>query len=277
MIKPPDFQTKADLFAHLRNNKALYIAAKKAEPKHADAVAFQPFTAVTIGEATKAAATPAELLDMAEFQVKVAINTTNIRDSHKDVHLPGIWKKSLQETKGLYLLQEHKMEFTSIISDKVKATAETFTWKQLGFDYPGSTEALVFDAAIEKDRNQYMAEQYAKGRVKNHSVGMQYVKIELAMNSDDKYDQVEKAVWDKYIGQIVNAKDFEQEGYFWAVTEAKVVEGSAVPVGSNFTTPTISINGEQPKALDTAGQATAPEPLKWDQVTEAIKQSFINN
>jgi hypothetical protein len=42
-------------------------------------------------------------------------------DSHKDVHLPGIWKKTLQENKDLYLLEEHKFLFQGIITDQVKA------------------------------------------------------------------------------------------------------------------------------------------------------------
>jgi hypothetical protein len=34
-----------------------------------------------------------------------------------------------------------------------------------------------------------MFNQYAKGYVKEHSVGMRYVKLELAVNSDSKYEQ----------------------------------------------------------------------------------------
>jgi hypothetical protein len=162
-------------------------------------------------------------------------------DSHSDVHIPGIWKKSLQENKLIYHLQEHQIKFDHIISDQVTASTKTMTWKELGFDFPGSTEALIFDSVIEKERNEYMAEQYAKGRVKNHSVGMIYVKMELAMNSDSKYDAIEKETWDKYIDTISNKAQVEDQGYFWAILEAKVIEGSAVPIGSNYATPTISV------------------------------------
>jgi hypothetical protein len=57
-----------------------------------------------------------------------------------------------------------------------------------------------------------MFNQYAKGYVKEHSVGMRYVK-ELAVNSDSKYDAEEKAIWDKYIDEIVN-KVAEEQSYF---------------------------------------------------------------
>ena len=49
----------------------------------------------------------------------------------------------------------------------------------------------------------------------------------------------EKAVYDKYIDDILNKEEVKKDGYFWAVTEAKAIEGSAVPIGSNTITPTI--------------------------------------
>ena len=78
------------------------------------------------------------------------------------------------------------------------------------FDFEGKTQALVFNANIEKDRHEYMFKQYAKGRVKEHSVGMRYVKLELAINSESKYDVDEKEVWDKYISDIANKEQAEQ-------------------------------------------------------------------
>lgn len=259
MIQIPDFTEKTALFAWLKANKRLLIAEKKSQLKFADSVCFQNISIATDGLIEKATANP-ELLNLAEFNVKVVINTTSIRDSHKDVHIPGLWKKSLQESRGMYHVQEHKMQFDKIISDRVIPITKVVTWKELGYDYEGTTEALIFDSTIEKERNLYMAEQYAKGRVKNHSVGMRYVNMFLAMNSEYKGDVEEKAVWDKYIGIIANRQEVEDDGYFYAVTEAKVIEGSAVPMGSNFATPTISI-GEKTLAPDEAVTDTSPAPL----------------
>lgn len=259
MIQIPDFTEKTALFAWLKANKRLLLDEKKSTLKFADAVMFHPFTLSGEGKIEKAAANP-ELLNLEEFNVKVVINTTMIRDSHKDVHINGIWKKSISEAKGMYLLQEHQMKFDKIISDRVISMVKKMTWKELGYPYDGDTEALIFDATIEKERNQYMAEQYAKGRVKNHSVGMRYINVMLAINSESKFDKEEKATWDKYINQIANKSEVEEDGYFYAVTEAKVIEGSAVPMGSNFATPTISI-GEKSVTLPEAVADTSPEPL----------------
>mgnify|MGYP001002217270 FL=1 len=269
MIQIPDFKDKAQLFAYLRANKQLLVTAKKSAIKYADAIMFSPFVTNSTGKIEKAVAN-IELLNANEFPVDIVINTTYIRDSHKDVHIDGIWKKSISERKMIYHLQEHEMRFDKVISDTVRASTRKMTWAELGENYEGSTEALVFHSTITKDRNPFMFEQYARGYVKNHSVGMQYVKIDLAMNSESKYDQDEKAVWDKYIDKIANREEVEADGYFWAVTEAKLIEGSAVLIGSNRVTPTINI-GEAPKALNTADDVTDPEPLNWGALAEAFK------
>ena len=67
--------------------------------------------------------------------------------------------------------------------------------------------------------------------VDQHSVGMQYVKIDLAVNDED-YEE-EYKLWQDNIDQIGNKEQAEQKGYFWLVREAKLIEISAVLLGSN--------------------------------------------
>jgi hypothetical protein len=133
------------------------------------------------------------------------------------------------------------MKFDHIIADKsdLKAYTKEFTWKELGYDAEGKTEALVFDADVKPTRNKFMHKEYKDGNVDNHSVGMQYVKLKMAINDDDEEFKTEKANWDEYFPTIANKADAEKQGYFFAVLEAKVIEGSAVPVGSNVMTPTM--------------------------------------
>jgi len=232
-MKTPDFKTRKELFGWLVDNKEMLIAQKKAEMKKADGVLFNLVN--NDKQVSKADG------DGGELTVKAVINTTNLMDSHKDVHLPGIWTKSLKENKNIMHLQEHKMEFSKIIADgqDLKATTKTYTWKELGFDYEGKTEALVFDSTVKKDRNPYMLNQYKQGNVKNHSVGMQYVKLTMAINDEDYGSEFE--AWEKYYPEITNKAEADAHGYFWAVKEAKVIEGSAVPLGSNQATPTLDI------------------------------------
>ena len=124
------------------------------------------------------------------------------------------------------------------IGETLKAYVEDTTFKKLGYNLKGTTEALVFDSNVRKDRNQYMHKQYAKKYVTNHSVGMIYVKMVTCINHEDY--PVQKENYDKYAPMIVNQDALEGIKVFWAILEAKVIEGSAVPNGSNWITPTTS-------------------------------------
>lgn len=265
------FETKEAMFTQLRENKKVLISQKKMTTKESDAVVFLPKTKEVINykEATKEAVTIATE-GLSTICLGLVINTTNVLDSHSDVHLSGIWNKSVKEKKDLYLLQEHRMKFDSIITDKVKASVKKLSWDELGASFSGDTEALVFDVEIDKDRHEFMFNQYAKGYVKNHSVGMRYVKIELALNSENKYDVEEKAVWDKYISEIVNKEEAEAQGYFWAVSEAKIIEGSAVVLGSNTITPVLENTKEA-----VSNTSLKSEPFSDTQQTdEGIKEFY---
>jgi hypothetical protein len=263
------FATKDELFAFLRENKAALVAEKKFEMKRADAIYF---TAMPIrDEVADKAASGGQ--NPNKITVKAVINTTNLFDSHNDVHIKGIWKKTVKEQKLLYLLQEHKMQFDHIISDNVKASVEDVPWTVLGYPFDGTTEALMFKAEIEKERNPYMFEQYSKKYVKNHSVGMRYIALELAINSESEYDKEEKAIWDKYYPEIANKEHVDEKGYFWAVTEARLIEGSAVPMGSNYATPTLEVKEtEQEPAV-----ATPPDTGRQDDTATEIKNLFTKH
>ena len=243
MITIPDFENKSDEIKFIVENKKQLEAQKKSESKKADGVVYVSLKEQNKSDSFKAniAISDNELNKTNELKVRAIINTTNIMDSHNDVHVSGLWKKSLSENKMIMHVREHQSQkFDYIISDGNDLIAYTkdYSFIDLGFNIPGNTEALVFDSTIKKERNPYMFEQYGKGYVRNHSVGMQYVKIVLAVQEKSEYYGAENEAWDKYFSMVANPEIAEQKGYFWAVTEAKVIEGSAVPMGSNQITPT---------------------------------------
>ena len=61
----------------------------------------------------------------------------------------------------------------------------------------------------------------------------------------------------------------DERGYFWYVLEAKCVEGSAVPIGSNTATPTLSISDKGTPSKDTSNKN---EP---DNSTQSINYKFL--
>tara|TARA_R110000851_G_scaffold51794_3_gene122682 strand:+ start:2643 stop:3467 length:825 start_codon:yes stop_codon:yes gene_type:complete len=243
-LKIPKFETKNEQFAFLKKNVITLIAQKKARMKKAKNGFNNPILSIEKFEKVKAKKNAGSSEQNDEYIiVKAVISTTNIRDSHKDVHLPNWAKKSIKENKSIMHVQEHKMqEFSKIISDgeDLEVYTENFKWKDLGFDFEGKTEALIFRSKVRRERNPEMYKNYTKGWVKNHSVGMVYMKIFLAIDSKEEDYKEEKANFDKYIDTIANKEEVVKDGYYWGVSEAKVIEGSSVPAGSNFATPTIS-------------------------------------
>lgn len=238
-LEIPKFETNKELLKFVFENEKTLIAQKKSAIKHSDGISLIPsLTKNSFSQKSN----EININERDEIKVRIVINTTNLVDSHKDLHVNGLWDKTLSESASRLLhVQEHKTsEFDKIISsgENLKAYVEDFTWKQLGYNVAGKTQALMFDSNILKSRNPFMFEQYAKGYVTNHSVGMYYMKLVTCIN-DENYP-VQKENWDKYEPMVVN-KEAIKDNFFWAVLEAKAIEGSAVPLGSNFVTPTLEV------------------------------------
>jgi hypothetical protein len=264
-----EFVNKKELFKFLVENRDKLIAQKKAVKKEVDCSVIVKPTLVFDAKivAKKAEGQMIDPINMDSLKVVCVINTTNFLDSHNDLHLPGLWNKSLQDNKMIMHLQEHDMEFDKIIADgdSLKAYTKRFKWSELGYSYKGETEALVFESEILKKRNEYMLNQYANGWVRNHSVGMYYVKMDFAINDDDFPNELE--AWNKYYPQIANQDVADERGYFWYVLEAKCIEGSAVPIGSNICTPTLETGKEIKEIQEDQPSLDTDIPLEPDNFT----------
>lgn len=237
------FETKEALHKYLAKNVNDLIALKKVSMKKADAFMCIP----------KKVQSKEIQSDVNELKAQLIINTTNILDSHKDVHINGLWNRSLNTKRPIFLLQEHEYKFDKIISRDVHAYTQVLDWKELGFDFLGETECLTFDAQIKKETNEFMFDLYAKGLITQHSVGMYYKNLVLCIDTEDEDLKEYKENFNKYVPFIVN-KEAIENGYFWAVLEAQLIEGSAVVMGSNYATPTISV---EPQNVDS--QKSTPQ------------------
>jgi hypothetical protein len=265
----PEFTCKASQAEWLIRNKSSLMAQKKATDKHADGISA-PLAYIMDDDKTvitKAEAIPATV---SKIKVRAVINTTKLFDSHGDVHIDQLWNRSLKNHSTHYLVQEHEFKFNGIISENVHAFTKQMSWHSLGYNYEGKTQALIYDAIIDRDdmpeATKPMFDAYRKGRVKQHSVFMRYKALQLAVN-DDRYAE-EHAVWEKYFEEIANKEDVLENGFFWAVTEAQNIEGSAVVKGSNFATPTLYVEAKAGPSTDTLhgppiGTLTASQLLKY--------------
>lgn len=233
------FTTKEEVFAELRANVSKIITLKKAQIQKS----YQKGN--SIGTFLDPAHT-GNIADKIGPQMKdgfiyPVINCTNYLDSHDDCHFPGIWKRSVNDQAGkIYYVTNHDLEIGDVIAwpEDVNMMIKTVPWTFVGKDYTGSTEALIFEIDKTKISNDDAIDIIDKKRPVQNSVRMQYVTIKLAMNSDHKDDITYKTYWDARIDEIANKDVAIEQGYFFGVEEAKIInEGSMVIKGSNDATP----------------------------------------
>ncbi len=241
-ISNKTFSTSEEALKFLVENKKIVIANKCSAVKRCDGVAFYGNLSNEKDEAIKADS-QADISSVNRIKITAIGNTCNYYDSHGDVSITGSWNRTAKNTKEGLHLQEHKCQFDHIIAEgpDVKYAVEIKSWKEIGYDYEGTTECLMQYSVADKEDNPYMFNKYVQGKVKQHSAGLRYVKLELCVNNNADWAKEEKENWDKYYPSVVNKDDVDERGYFWAVLEQKIIEVSAVPRGSNPATPTTSV------------------------------------
>jgi len=180
-------------------------------------------------------------------------NTYLWMDSHDDVHAKGVFKKSISERKDIFHLHDHEYKLTAKVGEPIKIYEDAINWKDLGVDKSGETQALFMDSEIFKGYNERIFNDYLSSKINQHSVGMGYVQIDLAVN-DEEFEE-EYKLFNSVIDLLGNKQQALDKGYFWYVKEAKLFEISAVLMGSNSLTPTIN------------------EPTKVTQITEPPKST----
>jgi len=259
------FQTKQELAKALYEHREDILAVKKSTSKVTDAIPY-----CLKSHVEKSA--PGETLKVGDT-IAVAMNTIGWLDSHNDVHISGCWTKSAREQSGkVFHVINHDLGLGSIIAYPRDVSTEVLvkSWAELGRSYTGSTEVLVFNSRITDKTNKdaYMA--YRDGESLQHSIRMEYIGLKLCI--DDPEMKEEYANWSTYYPLIVNKELADERGYFFAVTESKIVkEGSTVLFGSNEVTPTLSLSTQPEPPISTPKQ-----PQEFD-VMVAIKQTnFIH-
>ncbi len=222
--------SRADEIKRVCAQKSDIIKLKKYNIKHASATVVQPEIIKPSEEVAKGML-PKDKEDV--IYRKIIANTYNFMDGHGDVHVKGIFKKSISEVKP-FLLHDHKFEIAATIGKVLQSYEKQVMWNEVGLPKEGSTYALIHDVAIMKDKNPKTFSEYKNGEINQHSVGMQYVKIELA--ADDRDMEEEFKLYNKILPTLGNPEQAEKQGYFFVVSEAKLRETSAVLLGSNVLT-----------------------------------------
>ena len=243
-------KSQKDIFAFLadKQNKQEIIREKKDVRKFTDSI-FMPFIPDFLKEINSQKAA----IELNEGEIMIVGNSVGFMDSHLDVSLRGSWTKTVKERGNrVPILKDHNYSVDSLFAENLGAFVMDVPISSLGYKKSGGTEIL--GAKIKP--NAEMLEKYQKGIVKEHSVGLQYIKLALAIN--DPQDEEGYKEWLSNIDKVINREVAEERGYFYPIYEQKLIEFSAVVFGSNPYTPAFS----QDKSLEEI------EPLQDTQIVE---------
>lgn len=262
IIIPPALRGK-ELSQFLINNKGELIKQKKAalkwsEPVTADAIILEAIKEHGTKDAKAPADTPA---GQGQLNVKVVANAAWWCDSQMDVLTDKSYDRSVKQRGAMIPhIADHKWLSTAHVGDVKSVYTQLINLRELGFDAPGKTTALIFETLIREDYNAEVYKFYKRGKINQHSIGLQYFSIDLAINDPDCEKEID--FWNKYIDKIVNKDYVTEVGYFWLISDIKVMENSCVLFGANALTPTLEMDEILSDIPDDPHKSTHKEPLK---------------
>jgi HK97 family phage prohead protease len=177
-------------------------------------------------------------MDAGSRTVKGYLSAFGIIDSDNDMIMPGAFKKSITENGPLSS------------SNRKIAFLRNHEWEdQIGkmLELSEDDYGLLFVAQLGRSsKGDDALLDYQDGIIREHSIGFSYV--------PDKMKAIETA-----------------DGMYWAISEVKLWEGSAVTFGSNQFTPVLQVA----KGMD-SGAAKQAALEKLAQETEAIAKAIRN-
>ena len=199
--------------------------------------------------------------------IKVIANTYYWLDSHGDVHVKGTFTKSIKENQGkIFHFDNHEHSFNSKVGNVKSVKEVNVNWTDLGVNKDGKTICVIGETELIEDYNCQVYDAYKNNEVNQHSVGMQYVNLQIAVNNPAEIEAYK--LWNEVYPLLGNPETADKLGYFWVVKEAKLKEYSCVLWnGSNSLTPTM-------KNIEAVEDTSKNEPLKDTQ--DEQKQFFIN-
>lgn len=286
----PQFATKQLLVAYLRKEGETIIAQKKGLPITSENNEFgytvkqetTPFAIKKAGEAGEAD-------NPDEISVDIIGNMAGWCDSYMDVMIKDNWNKSINDAgasgqKLIYHLKNHVYSTDSIIGKDSALYTKMIDLSKFNIKTDiKKAQALMMSSTVVREYDSKCFMLYRDGQVKQHSIGLQYVKMYLCIDSDEAEDAQYKDNWDKYYSQVINKERVDKRGYFFAVTEAKIIEVSVVLFGANELTPVEStsqsskattqpetsadIQNEPEKTAETKDE---PTEIRWEKMAERL-------
>ena len=181
----PEFGTKAELFAHLRENVKSIIAQKKAFPTTSDDLDFgyslKTEALTFVGKSNIKKANEEEEQDLStlsELSVDVIGNLAGWCDSYMDVMIKDNWKKSISDAgasgeKLVYHLKDHIYTTSAIVGKDVSLYVKDIDLSRFNITTDlKKAQALMMSSTVVKEYDSKTFMLYRDKQVKQHSIGL---------------------------------------------------------------------------------------------------------
>ena len=195
-------------------------------------------------------ATASEVSQEETIVVEGVAIIANYIDKHGSIFTTDCLSESLAET--VIHNADHVRDFAHLISNSVEVELREIPFSELGEDREGSATAFCFKSEFSKEDNSAMFKEYKRNRVKYHSIEFDWSRrsdeilcVASTYNAPDEY----KANWDKYYDKVLNKEVADARGWFYVYEKAPIIAVSAVVLGSNKVTPTLSTRGYSEEML----------------------------
>lgn len=99
-------------------------------------------------------------------------------------------------------------------------------------------DVLTFTTDVKKSYNEKAYDLYLNDGINQHSIGLQYINISLAIN--DPEDSEHYSNWTEHFDSLMNKAKAIDDGFFFPVKEYRLIENSGVLFGANELTPVLS-------------------------------------
>lgn len=170
-------------------------------------------------------------------------NAYNFVDDGMDVLLDGCCKQSIKqngpESNSVAKIKHALFHDITRLPGKILVLEE----RTVDTEKFGSVTGPYFETQMDSstEGNDTLI-KYQAGVYDNHSIGyreLQAKKIER----DGQHGNSQQ--WNKFMDMLVNPKKAEDAGYFYAVSEIRLFEGSTVGFGMNELTPYLGVKGKE--------------------------------
>lgn len=175
------------------------------------------------------------------------LNAYNFVDHGMDVLLDGCCKRSIKDngpqSNSAFKIKHALNHDMSKLPGKIITLEE----KEIETESFGKVKGLYFESKMSTSTlGDDTLKMYLEEIYDNHSIGFQYIKAKK-VERDGQHGNSQ--AWKKFMEIMYNPQKAEDAGYFYAIEEIKLFEGSTVAQGMNELTPYLGVKGKEDYTL----------------------------